>query len=338
MLNFFNLVLLVSDILERIVNKIINLDVNEIENFDFPLDEVFGIETLVDGIKYEFIAKFSSSSDGLICFGSGAADKVGPNAIEPPIFHRFSWHKSFDESVLFYNDPTRYLGDLKVGWCIGDRNIWYLEVITDIIGFISENLSINSKHILFYGSSAGGFNSIQLGTLIRGSLVLINNSQLILPNYVNHIFEKVLKTCFGDMNRENIFNNYGYRLNVLELFEKMKYIPPIIYHVNMLSKMDITRQCIPFIEGLKNLNFSNEIEMVEINFHASHSGNNNHNPLNKETTIKLIKFALKNKVYYNKEYHLENIERRTEHGFRNHIFYKYIKKFMYIMIKIFKNK
>ena len=185
--------------MERIVDKIINLDVNEIKNFDFPFDELFGIEVLIDGINYEFIARFSSFSDGLICFGSGSADRNGPKAVEPPIFQRFSWYNAFEESVLFYNDPTRYLGDLRLGWGIGDRDIWYLGVIADIIVLISENIGVKSKNTLFYGSSGGGFTSIQLGTLIKGSLVLINNSQLILFNYESKLdyFEKVLKTCFG---------------------------------------------------------------------------------------------------------------------------------------------
>lgn len=242
----------------------------------------------------------------LIVFGSGAVALNGPKAIKPPIFNRYSWNERFKESLIYYNDPTRYLSDeIALGWGVGTEKEYYIETIADIIKKLVENYKIHfnkeikTKNILFYGSSGGGFTSIILATLIKGSKALVNNSQLIIKNYYDIHVDKLKEVCFSNLDDDEIFNKYGYRLNVLEMFKRENYIPKIKYYVNLKSAPDINRQCIPFIQGLEKLEIEdskkNEVEII---FYKEESGRGGHHPLSYKKTIKIIK----NTSNYNNNY------------------------------------
>ncbi|MBZ9570431.1 hypothetical protein KQY27_02585 [Methanobrevibacter sp. TMH8] len=274
--------------MNRFVDKIINLELDEIFDYDFPQDELFGLEILENNVKYEFLIKLSSFNKNLICFGSGAYKNSGPKATFPPIFNRWSWYEDFEESVLLYNDPTLYLEEnVKLGWGVGSKDDYYLETISKIIELFAETNGISNNNILFYGSSGGGFTSIILGTLIKESKVLVNNAQLVLKNYYHkNVYKRMIKACFGNLDNNSIYEDYGHRLSVLEMFKKENYVPPIVYYVNSESKQDIINQCIPFIEGFLEIPFLKD--KVEIIFYSNNQ-KNKHNPLSNKKTVEIIK-------------------------------------------------
>lgn len=96
------------------------LDIEELVSAEFPLDELFSLEVHHNDVKYEFLVRFASSNNNLICFGSGA---YNPQRLSPPIFNRYSWQSEFEESVIYYNDPTLYLDpELRLGWGVGKND------------------------------------------------------------------------------------------------------------------------------------------------------------------------------------------------------------------------
>lgn len=279
----------------------------------------------------------------LIVFGSGAVALNGPKSIEPPIYNRYSWNVNFEESLIFYNDPTRYLSNnIALGWCVGTEKEYYLETISEIIKKIVKNYNNDSyykknikfKDILFYGSSGGGFTSIILSTLIKDSKALVNNSQLIIKNYYEAHVSKMKKACFSELSDEEIFNNYGYRLNVLEAFKKEGYIPPITYYVNSNSSHDIDKQCIPFIKGLKELNIYNENNNVEIIFYTDDNG---HSPMSKSKTIKVIKKTVNYEANYNYFNKVKLLKKELQR-YKTRKIVKIVDKLLKIKNKIMKNK
>ena len=280
--------------MENIVDTLIRIDFDEIENYDFPADELFGLVVYIDSVPYCFTARFSSKNDGMICFGPGAQQRNNTNSkgqlITPPFFQRWSWHDEFDESVVVYADPTFfYDDDIRIGWFVGEKSKWYLENVALIIDAVSSNRKIEHQNILFYGSSAGGFVSIALATLIEGSKALVNNSQFILLNYEEQHLKRLfsyLKKSFRDSSREEIANLVDYRINLVELFKKQKYIPQISYYVNSDSKSDIHNQCIPFIDEISNLDFFDND--LDIHFYKD-IYDIAHTPLSKEKIVPIIK-------------------------------------------------
>lgn len=149
--------------------------------------------------------------------------------------------------MIFYNDPTLYNNPkLTLGWCIGKNDEWYLPVISDIIRILASKNNIKPKNILFYGSSAGGFTSIMLSTLIKNSASIVNNPQIFILKYVESQVNHMLNACFDNLELEKVLTYYKYRFDAVELFKHEKYVPYITYLVNMDSRLD-TIQLIPFI-------------------------------------------------------------------------------------------
>lgn len=295
--NSFNEALLnlkISKSMENIVDKVIKIDFDEIEKYDFPVDELFGLVICIDSVPYCFTIRFASNNDNLVCFGPGAQQRNATNSkgelITPPYFQRWSWHSEFDESVITYADPTFfYDDDIRIGWFVGEKSKWYLEDVALIIEKLSLNQKIKPQNILFYGSSAGGFVSIAIATLIEGSKALVNNSQFILLNYEEEHLTRLfdyLKKSFKDLSRQEIADLVDYRINLVELFKRQEYIPQISYYVNSDSKRDIYNQCIPFIDEISELDFFDND--LDVHFYKD-IYDIPHTPLSKDKIIPIIK-------------------------------------------------
>ncbi|RBQ23052.1 hypothetical protein ALNOE001_11750 [Candidatus Methanobinarius endosymbioticus] len=82
---------------------------------------------------------------------------------------------------------------IGVGWCLRTEDNYYLEIIAKIIEKIVKRINVKNEDILFFGSSAGGFTSVILGTMFKNSYVAVNNPQIDLKKY--HHYEKVMKVC-----------------------------------------------------------------------------------------------------------------------------------------------
>lgn len=280
--------------MKNLVDNIIKLELNEIESYNFPIDEVFGLEVINKNIKFCFIIKFSSKNKNLICCGAGASSRNSKTSKgilkKPPYFSGWSWYSIFDDSFIAYADPIFFYDDeITLGWYVGDKNQWYIETISTIIKKLTINQRIQNKNILLYGSSGGGFASICLGTLIKESKVLVNNTQFNILNYydrhINNLLD-FLKKEFEGLSETEILNKLNYRLNTVELFKREKYIPKIDYYLNIASKPDIKRHCLPFIDDLNGLNyFNNELT---IHFYREEK-DNPHRPLPSNESISLIK-------------------------------------------------
>lgn len=291
--------------MENLVDYIIKLTINEIEDYEFPLDKPFGLEINYKNVKYCLIIRFSSENKNLICCGPGAHardERTSKGILKtPPFFHRWSWYKYFEESFIAYADPIFFYDDIiRLGWFVGDKEQWYLETLSIIIKKLSINQGILHENILFYGSSGGGFTSVGLGTLIKKSKVLINNSQLNVMNYhethVNNLF-RILYKEFPNLSKKEIINLIDYRLNTIKLFNREKYVPPITYYVNVLSHHDIYNHCIPFIKEICDL------EYFENNFQINlykEIKKRPHSSLSTKESIKIVKTFCKQHLYNNK--------------------------------------
>ena len=299
--------------MEDMVDRVIKLELDEIETYGFPLDEVFGLEINYDNVKYCLITKLASNNKNLICFGPGAFQRDQRTSdgklITPPFFSRWKWHKYFKESFISYADPIFFYDEeIKVGWFVGTKDTWYLEVVSQIIKKITINQQIKNDNILFFSSSAGGFASICLGTLIKGSKVLVNNTQFNVLHYkkihVDPLFE-FLQKDFPDLSRSQIEDHLKYRLDVIELFKRENYVPNITYYVNTASDIDIYDHCIPFIEELKELpQFNNYLTI----YFYKEVKEKTHFPMETNATVKFIMEYVKQYLYNEEESFDNNLE------------------------------
>ena len=256
----------------------------DIRDFNFPLNELFGLKIMHNCTEYCFLVRFSTDNDKLICLGSGAQIRNEKN-FDSPVFQRHSWHGEFDASLIYYSDPIfLQSNNAKCGWCVGTPEEYYLIFIKEIIEKLCFNKNIKNENILFYGSSAGGFTSIQLGTYFKGSKVLVNNPQVDVRNFNDEYYDTLLNVCFENMDKEVVEEKFSERLDVFSTFKKENYVPKIYYLLELYSDVDFKSNFIPFLNEIKKLNFINYIQILIYNENGFHT------PINKTKTINLINY------------------------------------------------
>ncbi len=236
-----------------------------------------------DNVKYEFLIRANSSSNELLVFGSGAYD---PAKMKPPIFQRHSWTEHFDSNMIYYNDPTLYLGQMSLGWGHGNDDTFFLEKIAKVIGKLMTKMSVKTEDTLFYGSSGGGFMSMVLAGYIKGSKALVNNPQTIIPNYYQTHVNRLLEAAHPSLPTEESAKKYVTRLNVLEFFKDINYMPYIFYLQNTACDHDVVKHFMPFVRGLNTLKDTLTYNRLTVEMYSNKE--QGHNPLELEDTIYYI--------------------------------------------------
>lgn len=245
--------------MEQLVDNIITCNIEEINKKIFPMNQRFGLKVYSNNVLYEFILHLKSHSDKLLVIGAGFIPEEKIETFRNrPVFSRISW--KFEQSTLYYNDPTRNIKnvDLRGGWGIGTQDNWYLEEISKIIKIIAEKIyeypETGEKYdnLMFYGSSMGGFMSLILATFIRNSVAIAEIPQLELREMRTN-WPPLENQLFNGLSREEINEKYSYRLNVLELIKKEKYIPNAFLLLDCSSNNDFNKQFKPFFDKLNEL-------------------------------------------------------------------------------------
>ncbi|ASB87140.1 glycosyl transferase family 2 [Bacillus sonorensis] len=250
----------------------------------FTFNETFILIVEHKQVNFEFFLNLKSSYNALLILGSGAID---PQKHSLPVFQRHSWADEIASSTIFYNDPTLYLGNINIGWGQGNENHFYLESISAIIEKMTEILNIKPENITFYGSSAGGFSSLFLSGLIKGSTALVNNPQTVVFNYYQTHVQKMLEVSYKKKGMEEFPQHLMYRLSIPDFYKKINYIPNIIYYQNLACEHDYERHFHPFINELFELT-KQEPFIKKIECHFYYDKVQGHNPLGKEETLAIL--------------------------------------------------
>jgi glycosyltransferase involved in cell wall biosynthesis len=257
------------------------IDYYDLKNYQIKDDLTYILEVRKNNVKYEYLINRKKDSNKLIVFNNGAI--VGGN-IKSPIFQRHSWIPLLKTSSVFCMDPTMYVNDLAVGWGIGKNEDYYLEYSSLILKIIIQKMNIKLENTVIYGTSAGGFLSIIMGTYLKGTKVLADNTQLDISNwaYIDAV-DSVLEYCFNNIGTAL---KYPERFNVVDAFIKHRYVPKIYLHINLCSKVDNSMQLVPFLEKIENMRNIAEYNDIEIILH--YEENKGHDGLNQDETLKII--------------------------------------------------
>lgn len=142
--------------MERVIKlldqyKIINISYEQLWQMDFQITEPFILKVDWDKVTYEFLIRIKPDASNTIVFDPSRW--VSRTANWSTYFHRHSWMDEFEDTVIYYNDPTLYLGKLSLGWGQGELNRFYLQDIANILEIVFVKLKVDSKNVLFYGSS-----------------------------------------------------------------------------------------------------------------------------------------------------------------------------------------
>lgn len=271
---------------------LLEIKYKDLTTLTFENKKIYLLKVEKNNVMYEFLIKINKNSDKLLVMGSGAYDY---EKIKPPVFQRLSWINEFDSSVIYYNDPTLYEGNISLGWGYGNEHIYYLEDIKDILSILSEMNSINNENIVFYGSSGGGFMSMILATLTKGSRAIVNNPQTNVLKYHEKHKDKLFDVIYKGKISEEIINKNLHRLSVIETIKKEKYVPKILYLQNLSCDFDMNNQFIPFIQQLKDINEKYYYNNIDVKLYSNIK--DGHTPVSKEDTKNIINAVLNTKNY-----------------------------------------
>lgn len=239
----------------------------QLDTFQFTSNDPFVLIVEWDGVKFEFLIRIKENSPYLLIMGSGAMNFY-EKKVKPPFFQRHSWMNSLTDSVIYYNDPTLYLGDhLLVGWGQGTKDRFYLKDIATILEKLIEKINILHKNVLFYGSSAGGFMSLILAGYIKESIALVNSTQTCLTKWLKVPVMQVFTLSYPGLSMEEVLEQFPERINVINFYNYIKYVPNIYYLQNAYCEIDVNDHVIPFIQGLQKMGSGCIVNKVKFDFY-----------------------------------------------------------------------
>lgn len=259
-------------------SKIKRLEYPEITIHDYELDSheiaedcMYVLRVLKEGVPYEYLINRRKNSEKLIVFNNGA---VAEGNVTVPVFQRHSWAGTLKTSSVFCMDPTLYLNSfLQIGWGIGKNENYYLENSSLILKKIISKMGILLDNTVIFGTSAGGFLSILMGIYLKGAKVVADNAQLDVRKWIfKDALDSVITFAFDNISDALM---YPERFNIVDAFEKHRYVPKIYLHVNLCSRADNSTQLVPFLKAAESMSEMEEYHPVEVILHHSpHKGHN----------------------------------------------------------------
>lgn len=239
------------------------------------------LKVVKDNIDFYFMIKLKENNNNAVVFSNGAYD---PQKSEPPIFMRSRFADSYNANCIFIDDVTIHNTNLRIGWGIGTPEKHYLKEYSEIVKSILKLLKIEEENTVYFGSSAGGFMSMGLSILHKGSKAVVNNPQFYATTYAKGVsLRRLFAEIFPDMDRKEILAEYSDRFSITNMMRTHKNIPEILVIQNRLHEPDIKDQYEPFIKTCEKYRL--KMENVEFLFYH---GNNGHDPIPNEKAADLV--------------------------------------------------
>ena len=262
----------------------IETDFSELDKVELVMGEPFILAVLWGGVTFEFFVHLRKDASLLTIFGNGRCDR---DRVRLPVFQRYSWASEIDHSMIIWNDPTLYLGEIRVGWGQGTADRFYLEDVRAILDVMREKLNMTTKQFLFAGSSAGGFTSLYLAGLMKGSRAFVNNPQTVVYNYYPFHLNMMYSASYPGFSREDIEAAYENRLSVVSFFREIRYVPSVFYLQNLAAKYDVQRHLKPFMTLFQD---SEQLfqERTRVQFCFYFDAERGHNPLGKAEFLRYL--------------------------------------------------
>ncbi|TDM50802.1 alpha/beta hydrolase [Macrococcoides goetzii] len=250
------------------------------------------IKVIKDGIDFYFKLALKDEFKPIVIFSNGAYNS---SRVTPPIFMRNSWHKEYEFSAIFIDDRTCHDKSLRIGWGVGYKERHYLIDYYEVISKICEIIGKHSEEVYYYGSSAGGFMSIYLATLHKGSTAIVNNPQTYVTKYNKIAVDRLFRAAFPDMSDETIKKKYANRFSLVSAMKRFDNTPRIYYIQNARCKGDMEKHCNPFMMAL----IKYKIPSQKIQFIFYNNDKMGHDPISKEDTIRMIHSVIKGYMQLN---------------------------------------
>ncbi|WP_141761068.1 hypothetical protein [Corynebacterium sp. HMSC034B08] len=244
---------------------------------------------------YAIPAFFSPNKDypnRLLVLLNGAVERTEDR--DPrEVFQRRSWVDRLDANVLIMSDATIHPGNsLRIGWAQGNGTSALEQAMAECVDYFRRYLQIENENILFFGSSAGGYQAIALHSRFNGSRFVVNNAQFDWTRYYQSYVDKVLAHSFDSISVESARRDFPMRCNVLERFLDSNSSIKGTYWLNIASSIDYKAQ-LPVLNAFmvrRAARQPNTPMDISVDFYADKRAG--HMPRGKEHTVGRINRAL----------------------------------------------
>lgn len=166
--------------------------------------------------------RVENSKSLIVAFPSALAENVSGE----PIYHRWSWGEKFDTNFISLSDPSFKKAGLLGGWFIDDGKRDVIQEYSVLIKTIADELEIDNKNIVFYGSSMGGFGALMTATYFQDSLCVAEVPQLDLRNYPwKSAIIAIENKCLNGDSLGEFYRSFPERVSVIERMKMNSNFP-----------------------------------------------------------------------------------------------------------------
>lgn len=221
----------------------------------------------------------------VVTYNGAVSRSKAPDGV---VFQRSSWLDDFSTDVIQISDPT--LAEhrrLALGWGQFRKDKWAFDAYVGVISLLRRQFSLaGPSATVHYGSSAGGFQALITSGKDRGSRAVVNNPQVDWSRYVAQFVNALSRDVFEGASIDKIRASEPWRLNALDFYKQIEYVPKVEMLFNAGSEGDFAAQIQPVISELQSMHVLSTTPNISLTFY--HHEPSGHNPLSRAATIRAI--------------------------------------------------
>lgn len=217
-------------------------------------------------------------------------DEKHPNEV----FQRKTWVNDIRSDILFLSDPTlRSDNTVSIGWGQGQPGGYAVPALAQTAFSVAESLNVPSGDRIYFGSSAGGFQALQVGARDIDARVLVNNAQIDWTLYEPQNVRTICQNSYHGKAPSAVAQDHPDRTSVVRAFTEFENIPRTRYLVNAASENDAKHQLPALVDGLRTAP-ATASPRVDVSFYIDPNGG--HAPLPRQATTSEINQMLDERV------------------------------------------
>lgn len=228
----------------------------------------------------------------LITFNGAVRRKSAKDPRE--VFQRSTWVHDIHSDVLFIADPTlRSDNQISIGWGQGGPDGYAIPAMAQTASCAAESLGTEPARRVYYGSSAGGFQALQVTTRDVGSRALVNNAQIDWTLYARQNVQAICQYSYRGQTPEAVAQAHPDRTSVARAFAEFENVPRTRYLLNAASRNDAAEQLPALVAGLQSSPTTTSARF-DVSMYVDPAGG--HNPLSRSASVTEINRMLDDEV------------------------------------------
>jgi pimeloyl-ACP methyl ester carboxylesterase len=167
-----------------------------------------------------------------------------------PVFARWNYGRVLGGHVLAVSDPTLALDDrLRLGWYVGSRGADPMHILLRAVDRVRQLLGLADDHVVFYGSSGGGFAAMRAAASRRCGRAVVINPQTEITAYFERAVTRFAKVFAPELTAQESRDRYPLRWSAIAAIADARLQQRdlrIVYAQNLDDKVHHARHFRPF--------------------------------------------------------------------------------------------